>query len=117
MVMHSLARLALTAPKLRKVYNRRRGQFFQGLPGQGGNWKAHWNGSGTRRSSAYRQSIKILDAQRALELRKENWKFEQIEKLKKRRAMAARVKSRPGDNGEVAQKIGSMSTQEIRANT
>lgn len=107
--MNVIERLSFQTPKYKIHYRHRNSQSFHGLPGQGGNWKAHWKSSGIHRSDGYGESIRKLDEQRADEIRRQNWKHEQIHKLQKERAISARVKSRPGDNGEVIQKIGSIS--------
>jgi hypothetical protein len=113
--MHALARLRiLGSPHYGK--SRKHGNYH-GFTGDGGNWKQHWKTAGLTRSDAYRESLKIIDLQRKELMRRQNWKFEQIERLKKERAILARVKSRSGDNGEATQQTGSTTAQEILTNS
>lgn len=88
--MHAMEKVEKSGTAFAAGYKGRRdaGKAYHGLPRQGGNWKAHWGK--LKRSAGYSESVKELDRERSEQIRRHNWKMEQIKKVQESRAIAGR---------------------------
>jgi hypothetical protein len=57
-------------------------------------WTANWKPGVLKRSAAYQAFVERDETQRRADLKRQNWKAEQIALVKKQRAIAARLNSR-----------------------